>query len=188
MTESNWLMLKCMWKYSHFQDEPFKEKTTTIHNTNNPEYNQTFLMNFNRKSRTLLRIFKGKNIKLEVWSKGYVLRISPCCRLVSFKSDYSKDTEELQLDIFRGFLRSDTLVGTATVKLADLMNHCVIHTAVDVNTLLNNLFENRFIISFLQLMDGRRPIGGKLEVKIRLRDPIIGKEVEQVQEKWTVLV
>jgi len=119
-------------------DEPFKEKTTTIHNTNNPEYKQTFQMHFNRKSRTLLRIFKAKNVKFEVWSKG-------------------------------GFLRSDTLVGTASVKLADLLNHCVIHTAVD-------------------LMDGRRAIGGKLEVKIRLRDPIIGKEVEQVQEKWTVLI
>jgi len=119
-------------------DEAFKEKTTTIHNTNNPEYNQTFQMHFNRKSRSILRIFNGKSIKLEVWSKG-------------------------------GFLRSDTLVGTATVKLSGLLNHCIVHTAVD-------------------LMDGRKPIGGKLEVKIRLRDPIIGKEVEQVQEKWTVLI
>ena len=39
-----------------------------------------------------------------------------------------------------------------------------------------------------QLMDGRKPLGGKLEVKIRIRDPIIGKEVNQIQEKWTVLV
>jgi coiled-coil and C2 domain-containing protein 1 len=37
-------------------------------------------------------------------------------------------------------------------------------------------------------MDGRKPVGGKLEVKLRLRDPIVGKEVEQVQEKWTVLI
>ena len=37
---------------------------------------------------------------------------------------------------FRGFLRSDTLVGTASVKLADLLNHCVIHTAVDVSIAL----------------------------------------------------
>jgi coiled-coil and C2 domain-containing protein 1 len=36
-------------------------------------------------------------------------------------------------------------------------------------------------------MDGRKPVGGKLEVKIRLRNPIVGKEMEQVQEKWTVL-
>jgi len=62
-------------------DTPFKEKTTTIHNTNNPEYNQTFQMNFNRQSRTLLRIFKGKNVKFEVWSKGYV-RFCPCIRSV----------------------------------------------------------------------------------------------------------
>ena len=38
-----------------------------------------------------------------------------------------------------------------------------------------------------QLMDGRKPVGGKLEIKLRLRDPIVGKEMEQVQEKWTVL-
>ncbi len=37
-------------------------------------------------------------------------------------------------------------------------------------------------------MDGRKPVGGKLEIKIRLRDPIVAKEVEQVQEKWTVLI
>ena len=37
-------------------------------------------------------------------------------------------------------------------------------------------------------MDGRKAVGGKVEVKIRIRDPIVGKEVEQVQEKWTVLL
>jgi len=37
-------------------------------------------------------------------------------------------------------------------------------------------------------MDGRKAVGGKLEIRIRLRDPIVGKEVEQVQEKWTVLI
>ena len=37
-------------------------------------------------------------------------------------------------------------------------------------------------------MDGRKTVGGKLEVKIRIRDPIVGKEVENVQEKWTILV
>ena len=37
-------------------------------------------------------------------------------------------------------------------------------------------------------MDGRKVVGGKVEVKIRIRDPIVGKEVEQVQEKWTVLL
>lgn len=36
-------------------------------------------------------------------------------------------------------------------------------------------------------MDGRKAVGGKVEVKIRIRDPIVGKEMEQVQEKWTVL-
>jgi len=35
-------------------------------------------------------------------------------------------------------------------------------------------------------MDGRKPVGGKLGVKLRLRDPIV--EVEQVLKKWTVLI
>lgn len=32
-----------------------------------------------------------------------------------------------------GFLRSDSLIGTATVKLADLLGRCVVHQAVDVS-------------------------------------------------------
>lgn len=118
-------------------DNPTREKTNTVKDTNSPEYNETFTVTINRQSRTLLRVFKAKLIKFEVWAKG-------------------------------GFLRSDVLIGTASVKLADLLNHCQIHQAVD-------------------LMDGRKPVGGKLEVKIRLRNPIVGKETEQVQEKWTVL-
>ncbi|XP_057379948.1 coiled-coil and C2 domain-containing protein 1-like [Daphnia carinata] len=119
-------------------DNPTKEKTKTVKHTNSPEYNETFVVTINRQSRTLLRVFKAKLIKFEVWAKSR-------------------------------FLRSDVLIGTASVKLADLLNHCQIHQAVD-------------------LMDGRKPVGGKLEVKIRLRNPIVGKEMEQVQEKWTVLV
>jgi coiled-coil and C2 domain-containing protein 1 len=36
-------------------------------------------------------------------------------------------------------------------------------------------------------MDGRKPVGGKLEVKVRVRNPIHTKQVEQVQEKWLVI-
>jgi coiled-coil and C2 domain-containing protein 1 len=39
----------------------------------------------------------------------------------------------------------------------------------------------------LQLMDGRKPVGGKLEVKVRIRNPILTKQVEQIQEKWLVI-
>lgn len=36
-------------------------------------------------------------------------------------------------------------------------------------------------------MDGRKKVGGKLEVKIRLRNPIIAKQVEQINEKWLII-
>ena len=36
-------------------------------------------------------------------------------------------------------------------------------------------------------MDGRKSIGGKLEVKLRVRDPFITKQVEEVKEKWLVV-
>jgi hypothetical protein len=34
---------------------------------------------------------------------------------------------------FSGFLRSDVLIGTASVKLLNLLNHCQIHEAADVS-------------------------------------------------------
>lgn len=36
-------------------------------------------------------------------------------------------------------------------------------------------------------MDGRKQTGGKLEVKVRLRNPILTKQMEQINEKWVVL-
>ena len=36
-------------------------------------------------------------------------------------------------------------------------------------------------------MDGRKTVGGKLEVKIRIRDPLKTKQVEEVKEKWLVI-
>ena len=39
----------------------------------------------------------------------------------------------------------------------------------------------------LQLLDGRRPCGGRLEVKIRIREPLTSKQVELVREKWLII-
>lgn len=38
-----------------------------------------------------------------------------------------------------------------------------------------------------QLMDGRKSVGGKLEVKLKLRDPLKNKQVEEVKEKWLII-
>ena len=42
-------------------------------------------------------------------------------------------------------------------------------------------------IRLFQLMEGRKAVGGKLEVKIRIRDPYVTKQVEEVKEKWLVI-
>ena len=39
----------------------------------------------------------------------------------------------------------------------------------------------------LQLMDGRKTCGGRLEFKVRVRDPFVSKQVEEVKEKWVVI-
>ena len=39
----------------------------------------------------------------------------------------------------------------------------------------------------VQLMDGRKTVGGKLEVKLRMRNPLVSRQVEEVHEKWLVI-
>ena len=36
-------------------------------------------------------------------------------------------------------------------------------------------------------MDGRKSVGGKLEVKLRIRDPFFTKQVEEIKERWLVI-
>ncbi|XP_063705916.1 coiled-coil and C2 domain-containing protein 1-like isoform X2 [Culicoides brevitarsis] len=67
-----------------------------------------------------------------------------------------------------GFLRSDTLIGTVNLKVQPLETTCEIHDSFSI-------------------MDGRRQTGGKLEVKVRIRNPILTKQVEQINEKWVVI-
>uniref|UniRef100_A0A182SBD0 Coiled-coil and C2 domain-containing protein 1-like n=1 Tax=Anopheles maculatus TaxID=74869 RepID=A0A182SBD0_9DIPT len=76
----------------------------------------------------------------------------------------------LKCDVYSkgGFLRSDVLIGTVTVKLQPLETQIEIHDS-------------------FPLMDGRRTVGGKLEVKIRVRNPILTKQIEQINERWVVL-
>ncbi|XP_055854833.1 coiled-coil and C2 domain-containing protein 1-like isoform X2 [Episyrphus balteatus] len=67
-----------------------------------------------------------------------------------------------------GFLRSDTLIGTVNAKLQPLETKCETHDTYD-------------------LMEGRKTVGGKLEIKIRVRNPILTKQIEHVNEKWLIL-
>ncbi|CAL1265126.1 unnamed protein product [Larinioides sclopetarius] len=96
-----------------------------------------------------------------------------------FKFEYNRKSrsqlrqfkrQALKLEVWSkgGFLRSDTLLGTVGVKLVDLESKCTVHDSFN-------------------LMDGRKSVGGKLEVKLRVRDPLLVKQVEEVREKWLVI-
>ncbi|MEE6495546.1 hypothetical protein FKM82_002077 [Ascaphus truei] len=65
-------------------------------------------------------------------------------------------------------LRSDKQVGSANVKLDKLETQCEIREIVEV-------------------FDGRKATGGKLEVKVRLREPLSGQDLQTVSEKWLVM-
>ncbi|CAH6790644.1 coiled-coil and C2 domain-containing protein 1B [Phodopus roborovskii] len=76
----------------------------------------------------------------------------------------------IKFEIFHkgSFFRSDKLVGTAHLKLERLENECEIREIMEV-------------------LDGRKPTGGKLEVKVRLREPLSSQDVQTVTENWLVL-
>uniref|UniRef100_A0A3B4A439 C2 domain-containing protein n=1 Tax=Periophthalmus magnuspinnatus TaxID=409849 RepID=A0A3B4A439_9GOBI len=67
----------------------------------------------------------------------------------------------LKLELFHkgGFLRSDKPIGTAVVKLEGLENQSEIREIVEV-------------------MDGRKHTGGRVDVKVRLREPLSGTELQ----------
>ncbi|CAE1174113.1 CC2D1 [Acanthosepion pharaonis] len=81
---------------------------------------------------------------------------------------FEKKSMKLEVYYRRGFLKSDKILGTISVKLQPLESKCTIHDSFD-------------------LMDGRKSVGGKLEVKLKLRDPLKNKQVEEVKEKWLII-
>ncbi|EDV23080.1 uncharacterized protein TRIADDRAFT_57985 [Trichoplax adhaerens] len=81
---------------------------------------------------------------------------------------FKRQSLKLELLYERGFLQRDKLLAQANIKLAGLESKCEVHQCVD-------------------LMDGRRPCGGKIEVSIRIREPVSEKEISEIQERWLVL-
>lgn len=68
-----------------------------------------------------------------------------------------------------GWFHRDTMLGQVKIPLVDLETKCTIHESYD-------------------LMDEKkRMVGGKLEVKVRVRNPIVAKQLEKVTEKWLVI-
>ena len=66
-------------------------------------------------------------------------------------------------------LRRDIFVGQAAIPLEGLENKCEVHMACD-----------------LKDEKGRKPVGGKLEVYVRLREPLSGRDQEEKEQKWLV--
>ncbi|KAG8305448.1 hypothetical protein J6590_069787 [Homalodisca vitripennis] len=52
-------------------EEPYRDKTATVYNTNNPVYDEKFTLPIQRNVRACQRVFKRHAIKCEVWSKGF---------------------------------------------------------------------------------------------------------------------
>lgn len=78
--------------------------------------------------------------------------------------------KELKFEIYikGGFLRSDKLLASCSVKLQALENSSSLHNAYE-------------------LMEGRRQTGGKLEVKIGIREPLLHKGIQTMEHKWLII-
>ncbi len=70
-------------EFPYPKETPFKDKTGTIKDTNNPEYKHTVMVPVNIKEKACQRVFKRGTAKVEVWSKGgfVCLRILGCLNL-----------------------------------------------------------------------------------------------------------
>uniref|UniRef100_A0A8C9T4Y6 Coiled-coil and C2 domain containing 1B n=1 Tax=Scleropages formosus TaxID=113540 RepID=A0A8C9T4Y6_SCLFO len=67
-----------------------------------------------------------------------------------------------------GFLRSDKPLGAAHLKLDKLETQSEVREIVEV-------------------IEGRKPTGGLLEVRVRLREPLSGQDVQTTTERWLIL-
>ncbi|NWH74170.1 C2D1B protein, partial [Piaya cayana] len=76
----------------------------------------------------------------------------------------------IKFEVFHkgSFFRSDKHVGTAHLKLEKLESECEVREIIEI-------------------FDGRKPTGGKLEVKVRLREPLSDQDLQTVTENWLVL-
>ncbi|XP_052747328.1 coiled-coil and C2 domain-containing protein 1-like isoform X2 [Bicyclus anynana] len=86
----------------------------------------------------------------------------PCLRV------FKRHGIKLELYSRGGWFSKDSLLGGLTVKLAPLETQVTLHEA-------------------FPLMDGRRPAGGSLEVKLRVRTPLLQQQVESTTHRWLVI-
>eukprot|EP00118_Oscarella_pearsei_P026785 m.310443 g.310443 ORF g.310443 m.310443 type:complete len:987 (+) comp51652_c0_seq1:29-2989(+) len=77
-------------------------------------------------------------------------------------------TVQVEVWLSRGFFHSDKLIGEAAVKIEDLETKSEVHECADLT--LN-----------------RKAVGGKLEVRVRMRQPLQGEDIEIVSDRWTII-
>lgn len=118
-------------------EEAQRDKTSTVKNSNSPEFKEQFNLNINRQHRGFKRVIQAKGIKFDVIHKG-------------------------------GLFKGDRVLGNAQLKLDSLENQCDIRQIIEV-------------------LDGRKATGGKLEVRVKIREPLGGAQLQITTEKWLVL-
>jgi len=121
---------------------------------------------FPRETPTIDKTAVVKDSNNPEYNSKHMIVVNP--RDKGFQRILKRGNVKAEVWIKGGFLRSDTLLGTATMKLATLETKCEIHDSFD-------------------LYSGRKPVGGKVEIKVRLRNPVVTKQIEQAQEKWLVV-
>uniref|UniRef100_A0A8C7IHD2 Coiled-coil and C2 domain-containing protein 1B n=1 Tax=Oncorhynchus kisutch TaxID=8019 RepID=A0A8C7IHD2_ONCKI len=118
-------------------EEAQRDKTSTVKNSNSPEFKEKFNLNINRQHRGFKRVVQAKGIKFDIIHKG-------------------------------GLFKGDKVLGNAQLKLDSLENQCDIRQIIEV-------------------LDGRKATGGKLEVRVKIREPLGGAQLQITTEKWLVL-
>ncbi|XP_078120512.1 coiled-coil and C2 domain-containing protein 1B isoform X3 [Sander vitreus] len=107
-----------------------------------------------------------KNTNSPEYNQSFTLSINRNHR--GFRRVVTSKGLKLELLHKGGFLRSDKPIGTALVKLEKLESQSEIREIVEV-------------------MDGRKATGGRVEVKIRLREPLSGQDMQMSTERWLVI-
>uniref|UniRef100_H3DBJ8 Coiled-coil and C2 domain-containing protein 1B n=1 Tax=Tetraodon nigroviridis TaxID=99883 RepID=H3DBJ8_TETNG len=116
-----------------------------------------------QKHRT--SVIKNTNCPVE-YNQSFTLSINRSHR--GFRRVVASRGLKLELLHKGGFLRSDKPIGTAVVKLDKLETQSEIREIVEV-------------------MNGRKPTGGRVEVKVRLREPLSGQDMQTSRERWLVI-
>ncbi|XP_072366987.1 coiled-coil and C2 domain-containing protein 1B [Scyliorhinus torazame] len=107
-----------------------------------------------------------KNTNCPEYNQSFMLNINRNHR--GFKRIIQ--TKGIKFEIFHkgGFLRSDKPVGTAQLKLDKLETECEVREIVEI-------------------FEGRKSTGGRLELKVQIREPLNGQDLQINTEKWLVL-